>query len=119
MEECTWKGASGTPYTFEIDIEENIFAPLSCVYVYVNRIDDFNFFGLYVGIADDIQDRFNYHGTDPRDAWFRAKLKEHKWNQLIGVIIVDDEDKRVAIEKDLLANTGLPWPLNRQRPKAG
>src|SRR5204862_34065 len=91
------KGASGRTYQFEVHPWGTPFNPLGAVYaVLQSRTDGL----IYIGQTGDLSERFDDHH---KATCFDRHGKTH-----IGVCTEASEQRRLAIESDLIANYKLP-----------
>jgi len=93
----TAKGRSGRQYQFELYGLDTTFKQVGGVYVFLRGSDP-----VYVGHTGDLSERFDGHH---KAAAIRAKGADR-----IGVLVEGSEQRRLAIESDLLG--GYQWPCN-------
>jgi len=104
----TLKGASGTPWTFEVYPRDTAFRAVGAVYVQSARTRNANGGGnhrfVYVGQTGDLSNRpLNHHK--------KACFDRHGANALL-ILLESSERSRLAIERDLI--TALNPPCNDQ-----
>ena len=97
-ESITMEGRSGAKYDFQIYQWGTAFKPLGAVYAVLKRRADGRYDVIYVGQTGDLSERFDNHH---RAACFTLNGKTH-----IGVHLESSEQRRLAIEKDLIAYYG-------------
>jgi hypothetical protein len=104
IDEVTFAGRSGTRYDFRIYVWETKFKPVPGVYVVASRTVEpgspAQYAPLFVGQAADLSAVLKDH---PRDECFQMY-----YANVVGVLKVDDDDRRAAILADLLAQLHPP-----------
>ncbi len=94
------EGRSGAKHEFQVFSWGTDFKPLGAVYVVLKRRTDGRYDVIYIGETGDLSERFdNHHQT----ACFTRNGKTH-----IGVHLESSEQRRRAIESDLIANYNTP-----------
>lgn len=99
--EATFKGKSGTVYTFNVYPCDQTFNEISAVYIISKRIknenDGYNHTVLYVGQTENIPDRFGENFCN------HHKGKSFISHQASAICILqqNNEKKRLEIESDL------------------
>ena len=105
--DMTWTGKSGKKYAFGVFTWGTAFKEdYAAVYLVTRRYKKadgkYNHDSIYVGETDDLSSRFDDHHK-------QRCFDEHKKN-CVCAHGESDEEKRLAIERDLLGNYN--WPCN-------
>lgn len=100
----TFHGKSGAEYLFEVWHLDQTFNEVGAVYAvtrrYLNAEGNYSYYIIYVGETGDLSTRFeNHHKADC--------FTEHKAN-CICTHRENDEDKRLAVEDDLIRHPNPP-----------
>jgi len=91
------KGASGANYTFHVYPWGTDLKPIGGVYIVLRKpSSNGNYDILYVGQTSDLSERFDNHHKKP---CFDRNRKSH-----ISAMVESSEQRRLAIESDLLSN---------------
>jgi hypothetical protein len=93
----TWKGKSGSSYTFEVGRDGQVFHSVSGVYVFCKPIGLIGWEALYVGEAQSLKDRLNT-GISNHDGYRRAKAAG--MTHIAAMVVVGDTE-RLRVETDL------------------
>jgi hypothetical protein len=93
----TAHGKSGTPYPFRLYSLDTRFKAIGGIYIFLCGQTP-----VYCGQTGDLSTRFDGHHKAAEISLHRADC--------IGVLVEEDEDRRLAIERDLLEN--YMWPCN-------
>lgn len=96
VDQVTAVGASGGKYSFDVYRWGQPFRPLGGVYVVLRRQPSGSYDVLYVGQTGDLSERFDQHH---KQSCFDRNQRTH-----IGVMVEGSEQRRLAIEGDLLGN---------------
>lgn len=104
---CTWKGASGRAYDFEMYPNGTVSRRYQCVYV-LAALRSGSLYGLRIGVTNDIIRRLEEHGNDSTLMWC---LHSRRWSH-VGILVCEDEDERRRVENDLRANSSYSWPCD-------
>lgn len=97
-------GKSGTKYKFGVYPYDTEWKEIGAVYVVSTRKSAGNHTFIYVGQTDNLKERHgNHHKADC--------FTRHNRNALC-VLVDNSQQRRVAIEADLLASR--TWPCNKQ-----
>jgi hypothetical protein len=92
-------GRSGNKYAFQVYSLDTTFKSLPGVYIFLSSS---NHNPVYVGETGDLSCRFDdHHKAGP--------IRQHGADR-IGVLLEQDAERRLAIERDLLSNYN--WPCN-------
>ena len=91
---------SGSLYEFDVYPIGTNFKALAAIYFISKRNDDSSHSGIYLGITDDISNRFNKHHKEDC-------FNEHNAN-CISILINSSEEEREMIEKDILCKYNFP-----------
>lgn len=90
-------GRSGNSYSFRVYSLDTTFKNLPGVYIFLRGSQP-----VYVGETEDLSSRFDGH--------HKATAIQREGADRIGVLVESDDNRRLAIERDLLAN--YKWPCN-------
>lgn len=90
----TLTGASGTNYQFTLYPWGTVFKPVCAVYAMLKLATDGTYYVQYVGQTGDCSERFDFHH---KESCFRSHGVTH-----IGLLIENSEQRRFAIETDLV-----------------
>jgi hypothetical protein len=101
----TMEGRSGAKYQFQVFPWGTDFKPLGAVYSVLKHRTDGRYDVIYIGQTGDLSERFDDHH---QAACFTRNGKTH-----IGVHLESSEQRRLAIEQDLIANYNPP--CNKQK----
>jgi len=96
VETVTSVGASGGRYSFDVYSWGQAFRALGGVYLVLRRTANGNYDVLYVGQTGDLSERFDQHH---KQGCFDRNQRTH-----IGILLEGSEQRRLAIEQDLLGN---------------
>ena len=96
VDTVTATGASGGKIAFDVYPWGQLFRPLGGVYVVLRRQQNDLYDVLYVGQTGDLSERFDHHH---KQSQFDRNQRTH-----IGVHLEGVEQRRLAIERDLLGN---------------
>jgi len=94
VDTVTSVGASGNRYSFDVYFWGQPFRPLGGVYVVLRRQMNGGYDVLYIGQTGDLSERFDQHH---KQQCFDRNQRTH-----IGVLLEYNEQRRLAIERDLL-----------------
>jgi hypothetical protein len=108
----TWRGKSGTSYTFDCFPGNQAFNPVSGVYILCRNIPGGGWEALYVGETGSFKDRLNV-GQSLHDGYQRAKAAGATH---IAAMLVSGDTERLRIETDL--RHGLNPSCNAQNANA-
>lgn len=94
------RGKSGNKYDFDVYRWGTEFKPLGGVYAVLKERSDGRFDVIYIGQTGDLSERFDDHH---KAGCFSRHNKTH-----IGVHLCSSEQRRLVIERDLIANYQPP-----------
>jgi predicted GIY-YIG superfamily endonuclease len=95
-DKVTVNGVSGTQYEFGVYVWGTSFKPIGGVYLVLKKLPAGNYNILYIGQTSDLSERFDNHH---QAACFVRNGRTH-----IGVLVEGSEQRRLAIETDLIRN---------------
>jgi len=98
IETISLKGCSGKSYDFNVYPSGTSFKDLGAIYFISKR--NGNHSGIYLGITDDLSNRFNNHHKEDC-------FKKHSAN-CISILLNSSERDRQIIEKDILCKYNFP-----------
>ncbi len=96
VDTVTAKGAFGRSYSFDVYPWGTSFKPVGAVYLILRKNTTGDYTILYVGQTGDLSERFDAHH---KVSCFNRHGKTH-----IGILLESNEQKRLAIEQDLIAS---------------
>src|SRR3972149_3866421 len=96
----TLKGKSRNTYNFDVYPWGTSFKALGAVYIVLKKLSNGNFDLIYIGQTGDLSIRFDDHH---KQNCFDRNGKTH-----IGIHLESSEQRRFAIEADLLKNYNTP-----------
>jgi hypothetical protein len=111
--QISWRGASGSSYTFETYPNGTAFNPVSAVYIFCREVSPGSWEALYVGETQSLENRLNAN-VFSHIGYGRAKRLGMTH---IAALVVAGEAERVRIETDL--RHGLNPSANRQSVLGG
>jgi hypothetical protein len=108
MTTVTWAGQSGAQYVFELYALNQLFNPVSGIYIFCRPFGSAAYTALYVGETESLYDRLNA-GSSGHDGLKRATALGAT---NIAVMRANDKSYRLGVETDL--RHGLDPECNRQ-----
>ena len=101
---CTWKGKSGTTYTYDVHRMPETFDAVAGNYIFAKVVDS-KWHPIYIGESSDLSDRLDNWSTDHHKA---DCIEEEGATHIHKRLNSGGEKARTDEEQDLLGNYDTP-----------